>query len=160
MLYFRGAFEEADALKKLHELKRFHIHSIEQPVKPGNWDLMEELCAKSPVKIALDEELIGHTSEEKKYLLLIKIKPHYLVLKPSLIGGFTHTEYWIKLAHQMGIKWWATSALESNIGLSAIAQWLGNFPIQTYHGLGTGKLFIKNFPSNLAIERGYMHYVK
>lgn len=153
-----GAFDSNEALIKLHELKRFQLHSIEQPVKPGQWDLMEELCAKSPVKIALDEELIGSFSEEKKYLLLIKIKPHYLVLKPTLIGGFTHSQNWIEQANSLGINWWVTSALESNIGLSAIAQWIGNFPVQTFHGLGTGMLFTKNFPAKFSLQNGTMYY--
>lgn len=137
-----GAFDFDNALEKLQKLAELDIHSIEQPIKAGNWDQMQFLCAKSPLSIALDEELIGVFSEQKE--LLQTIQPQYLILKPSLLGGFKATENWINLAEELNIKWWITSALESNIGLNAIAQFTfltnNNLP----QGLGTGNIYTSN----------------
>jgi len=139
-----AAFENADALLKLKDLSRFGIHSIEQPIKQGQWETMEEICAKSAIAIALDEELIGIESNQQAALIKT-IKPQFLVLKPTLHGGFKNCDAWIKEADKANIKWWATSALESNIGLFQIALWLSIYNIKLPQGLGTGKLFKTNF---------------
>ena len=118
-----GAFNPINAIEKLNRLSEFELHSIEQPIKQNQWQIMSELCEKSPLSIALDEELIGINNLKEKNKLLDIIKPQYIILKPSLHGGLCGSEEWIKLANEKNIKWWATSALESNIGLNAIAQW-------------------------------------
>lgn len=153
-----GAFRPDEALIKLKELSRFRIHSIEQPVAPG-LDVMEEICCKSPIPVALDEELIGITDETQKKNLLQKIKPPYLILKPSLHGGFSGCTDWISVAEQFGIGWWITSALESNIGLNAICQFTAEYPVTCAHGLGTGQLYEDNFISPLRAEAGTVRYV-
>ena len=137
-----GAFEVDDALQKLKDLSRFQIHSIEQPIASGQWDAMEMLCKESKIDIALDEELIGLVPQEK---MLQKIKPKYLIFKPSLHGGFSNCDQWIALCRKNDIDWWATSALESNIGLYQIALWLSEYNNLNYQGLGTGSLFKQNF---------------
>ena len=143
-------FEEAKiVLKELYELG---IHSIEQPIKAGNLEEMKLLCATTPTPIALDEELIGVVDFEQKRKLLEKIKPQYIILKPALIGGFSGTDEWISLAENLGIGWWITSALESNIGLNAIAQYTFSKGNKMPQGLGTGGLFTNNFESNLQLE--------
>lgn len=143
-------FEEAKiVLKELYELG---IHSIEQPIKAGNLEEMKLLCATTPTPIALDEELIGVVDFEEKRKLLEKIKPQYIILKPALIGGFSGTDEWISLAENLGIGWWITSALESNIGLNAIAQYTFSKGNKMPQGLGTGGLFTNNFESNLQLE--------
>ena len=143
-------FEEAKiVLKELYELG---IHSIEQPIKAGNLEEMKLLCATTPTPIALDEELIGVVDFEEKRKLLEKIKPQYIILKPALIGGFSGTDEWISLAENLGIGWWITSALESNIGLNAIAQYTFTKGNKMPQGLGTGGLFTNNFESNLQLE--------
>ena len=143
-------FEEAKiVLKELYELG---IHSIEQPIKAGNLEEMKLLCATTPTPIALDEELIGVVDFEQKRKLLEKIKPQYIILKPALIGGFSGTDEWISLAENLGIGWWITSALESNIGLNAIAQYTFTKGNKMPQGLGTGGLFTNNFESNLQLE--------
>lgn len=143
-------FEEAKiVLKELYELG---IHSIEQPIKAGNLEEMKLLCATTPTPIALDEELIGVVDFEEKRKLLEKIKPQYIILKPALIGGFSGTDEWISLAENLGIGWWITSALESNIGLNAIAQYTFSKGNNMPQGLGTGGLFTNNFESNLQLE--------
>lgn len=143
-------FEEAKiVLKELYELG---IHSIEQPIKAGNLEEMKLLCATTPTPIALDEELIGVVDFEQKRKLLEKIKPQYIILKPALIGGFSGTDEWISLAENLGIGWWITSALESNIGLNAIAQYTFSKGNNMPQGLGTGGLFTNNFESNLQLE--------
>lgn len=152
-----GAFSKDDAYYKLKELSRFKIHSIEQPVCAGQHDLMAELAENPPVPIALDEELIGVMGEQKK-LLLDKIKPQYIILKPTLVGGLNATEEWIKLAGRKNIGWWITSALESNIGLNAIAQFTAEYDVDLCQGLGTGKLYSNNISSPLVINNGYLHY--
>ena len=143
-------FEEAKiVLKELYELG---IHSIEQPIKAGNLEEMKLLCATTPTPIALDEELIGVVDFEEKRKLLEKIKPQYIILKPALIGGFSGTDEWISFAENLGIGWWITSALESNIGLNAIAQYTFSKGNNMPQGLGTGGLFTNNFESNLQLE--------
>lgn len=153
-----GAFKESDALDKLIQLNKYQIHSIEQPIKQGKTDSLAQLCKNTPLPIALDEELIGVFGVEKKEKLLKKIKPQYIILKPSLVGGFRGTKEWIDLAEKHDIGWWITSALESNIGLSAIAQWtfLQNNPMP--QGLGTGALYTNNFDSPLEVKNGQLTY--
>lgn len=153
-----GAFGKEDAMDKLHQLSKYSIHSIEQPVKPGQHDLMRFLNENSPVPVALDEELIGKHSLQSKTDLLEKINPQYIILKPSLLGGFKACEEWIDIAERLKIGWWVTSALESNIGLNAIAQFSANFSHDIIHGLGTGKLYLNNFGSPLYIKNGYLCY--
>jgi len=143
-----GAFTKDNALNRLEELSQFDIHSIEQPVQPQQWKLMGDLVRNSPIPIALDEELIGYPNKED---LLDEINPHYLIIKHSLIGGFKESNHWIRLAEERNIKWWATSALESNIGLNAISQWCSASGSSLPQGLGTGKLFTNNIPSPLEV---------
>ncbi|MGB2086315.1 MAG: o-succinylbenzoate synthase [Flavobacteriaceae bacterium] len=150
-----GAFG-SDALEKLKTLNQLKIHSIEQPLPKGNIEAMKELCLESPLPIALDEELIGLYRREEKIELLEKIDPSYIILKPSFIGGFTGAEEWASLAKERGIDSWVTSALESNIGLNAIAQWTYQKGFSGYQGLGTGSLFDNNFPSPLEIKKDYL----
>ncbi|MDL5050943.1 o-succinylbenzoate synthase [Oscillatoria amoena NRMC-F 0135] len=150
-----GAFKVDEALYKLNELARFGIHSIEQPIKPGLEEI-EELCRKSPIPIALDEELIGLHAEREK--LLKRIKPQFVILKPTLHDGLQGCTEWIKKSEGLGIGWWITSALESNIGLNAISQFAANYPIKLHQGLGTGQLYDDNFPSPLVVERGQLRY--
>jgi o-succinylbenzoate synthase len=149
-----GASSTDDALEKLKELSRFEIHSIEQPIKAKQEDWMQELCAKTPIHIALDEELIGIDVVNDGLALLKKIKPQYIILKPTLIGGFGNSDTWIKHARQKNIGWWATSALESNIGLNAIAQWCSTYENPLPQGLGTGALYTNNIQSPLVISKG------
>lgn len=149
-----GAFKPEEALVKLQQLSEYRIHSIEQPVKPKQYKLMAQLCKESPIPIALDEELIGVIHSDEKISLLETIKPQYIILKPSLIGGFASADEWIALAEERNIGWWATSALESNIGLNAIAQWTGNKDTSLSQGLGTGSLFTNNIPMPLEIKNG------
>jgi O-succinylbenzoate synthase len=153
-----GAFDQSDVLKKLEILSELDIHSIEQPVKQGQIELMAELCEKSPVPIALDEELIGVTEPEEKKKLLKTITPPYIILKPSLMGGFQGSKEWIEEAEKQGIKWWMTSALESNIGLNAICQFTAEFNNPLPQGLGTGQLYTNNVSSPLQIKRGKISY--
>ena len=152
-----GAFIEADALIKLERLSAYQIHSIEQPVKQGQIKLMQQLCNNTPIPIALDEELIGVSSENAAQLLN-EIKPQYIILKPSLLGGLNVCENWIKIAYENNISWWATSALESNIGLNAIAQWVYIQKSPMVQGLGTGGLYINNVNSPLQILNGTISY--
>lgn len=153
-----GAFPAGEALEKLDRLSRFRIHSIEQPIRAGQLEEMKRLVEKAPFPIALDEELIGvHAPTEKKQLLDI-IRPHYLVLKPSLHGAFSGCDEWIELAKERNMDWWATSALESNIGLNAIAQWLLTKDVSMPQGLGTGALFTNNVPSPWVAYGGYLKY--
>ncbi|MBC7642111.1 MAG: o-succinylbenzoate synthase [Flavobacterium sp.] len=155
-----GAFSSIDALDKIIQLSEFKIHSIEQPVAKNNTDTMAELCNMSPIDIALDEELIGvHLLEEKEQLLL-KIKPKYIILKPSFIGGFRGTLEWIGLAKKHEINWWITSALESNIGLNAIAQFTFLLQNPMPQGLGTGALYTNNFDCPLEVFQGQLWYKK
>lgn len=153
-----GAFSPSNALEKLQALAKLDIHSIEQPIKAGQWEEMAKLCYISPIPIALDEELIGIFNREDKEALLKGIFPHYIILKPSLIGGIQGTNEWIYLAKKHKIGWWITSALESNIGLNAIAQYTYSLGTEIPQGLGTGGLFTNNFDSPLEIINGHLHY--
>jgi len=152
-----GGFTPTDALEKLEMLANFHIHSIEQPIKQKQFEAMATICQQSPIPIVLDEELIGVTPEDKEFILE-KIKPAYIILKPSLVGGFRQSEEWIRLAEKHSIAWWITSALEANIGLNAIAQWTYTLNSQLPQGLGTGQLYHNNIPSPLAIENARLFY--
>lgn len=148
-----GGFTPDVAMERLAELARYDIHSIEQPIRQGQWAEMARLCRETPVPIALDEELIGVNDPQQKARLLDTIRPQYIILKPSLHGGLAGSEEWIRLADARGIGHWATSALESNVGLNAIAQWCGETPQTMPSGLGTGQLFVENFEGlHLAIE--------
>lgn len=155
-----GAFKQEEALYKLRQLAEFNLHSIEQPIQQGDWKNMRTLCENTPLPIALDEELIGITSIKQKRELLEIIKPQYIILKPSLVGGFKGSQEWIDLAENLNIKWWITSALESNIGLNAIAQWTYTLDSRLPQGLGTGSLFTNNFDSPLKVKNGNLFYRK
>jgi len=153
-----GAFNPKNALEKLHRLSALEIHSIEQPIQQGQVQEMAELCSKTPLPIALDEELIGVFSSEQKKKLIATIAPQYIILKPSLIGGFACSEEWINLAQQYNCGWWITSALESNVGLNAIAQFTYTLQSNLPQGLGTGGLFTNNFTSPLEVKNGALQY--
>ena len=155
-----GAFTPKNALEKLKRLATLDLHSIEQPIKQGQWQVMALLCEKTPLPIALDEELIGvHNLEDKKKLLQT-IKPQFIILKPSLVGGFKASKQWINLAKEQQIDWWITSALESNIGLNAIAQFTYSLQTRLPQGLGTGSLFTNNIDSPLEVIEGNLVYNK
>lgn len=153
-----GAFSLNEALDKLSQLNQFQLHSIEQPIKQGNIQAMADLCKATPFPIALDEELIGVFSLNEKEKLLQKIQPQYIILKPSFIGGFRGTQEWITLAEKYNIGWWITSALESNIGLNAIAQWTFLQNSKMPQGLGTGALYTNNFNCPLEVSKGKLWY--
>ncbi|MCL7765184.1 o-succinylbenzoate synthase [Polaribacter sp. Z014] len=153
-----GAFNPKNALEKLKRLSELEIHSIEQPIKQGQIEEMAALCEQTPLPIALDEELIGVFSSEEKKQLLQTIKPQYIILKPSLIGGFAGSLDWIKFAQEINSDWWITSALESNIGLNAIAQFTHTLKSDLPQGLGTGGLFTNNFTSPLVVKNGTLQY--
>ena len=153
-----GAFNKSEALNKLNQLSGFKLHSIEQPIQKNNTDSMSELCKLTPIPIALDEELIGVFSLEDKEQLLLKIMPQYIILKPSFVGGFRGTNEWILLAEKYNIKWWITSALESNIGLNAIAQWTFLKDNLMPQGLGTGALYTNNFDCQLEVSKGQLWF--
>ena len=155
-----GAFTAKTALDKLEKLSALEIHSIEQPIQQGQPQEMAKLCSKSQLPIALDEELIGVFSSEEKQHLLQTIQPQFIILKPSLIGGFAGTLEWIHLAEKNNIGWWITSALEINIGLNAIAQFTYTLNNKLPQGLGTGGLFTNNFKSPLEVINGTLHYNK
>lgn len=151
-----GAFKPEEALHKMERLSRYDIHSIEQPIRAGQWEKMAEICRSTSLPVALDEELIGVNRTDRKKALLDVIHPQYIILKPSLHGGFSGSEEWIAEARLRNIPYWVTSALESNVGLNAIAQWTaalmekesgGNAAVPPLpQGLGTGQLFVENFP--------------
>lgn len=149
-----GAFLFSEALSKLQKLSAFRLHSIEQPIATKQWENMAFLCKKTPIPIALDEELIGVFSKALQIQMLDQICPQYLVFKPTLLGGFSSTLQWLSLAKEKGIDWWITSALESNIGLNAIAQFTFLKNISIPQGLGTGSLFTNNIESPLVIKKG------
>ncbi|MEO8235403.1 MAG: o-succinylbenzoate synthase [Flavobacterium sp.] len=153
-----GAFSEIDALGKLNKISGYQLHSIEQPIQKNHTDSMSELCRNSKIDIALDEELIGVFSHQEKEELLLKIKPKYIILKPSFVGGFRGTNEWISLAKKHNIGWWITSALESNIGLNAIAQFTFLKQNLMPQGLGTGGLFTNNFDCPLEVKNGQLFY--
>ncbi|MBO6606618.1 o-succinylbenzoate synthase [Psychroserpens sp.] len=153
-----GAFKPMEALEKLKRLSDYDLHSIEQPIRQGQWQEMAELCEQTPLPIALDEELIGIVDDQTKSTLLNEIQPQYIILKPTLVGGFRGSESWIERAEQQHIGWWITSALESNIGLNAIAQWTYTLQSNRPQGLGTGGLFTNNFDSPLVVKNGTLRY--
>ncbi len=153
-----GAFTPGEALEKLKRLSTYALHSIEQPIKAGQWETMAQLCAQTPLPIALDEELIGVNDLAQKKKLMAHIQPQFIILKPALHGGFSGSDEWIALAEQLNIDWWMTSALESNIGLNAIAQYTYAKNIISPQGLGTGGLFTNNFDSPLYVADGQLHY--
>ena len=153
-----GAFGLTEAMGKLEALAALDLHSIEQPIAAGQWEEMASLCKNSPLSIALDEELIGITDPLRQQEMLEMIRPQFIILKPSLVGGFKASEAWIRLAEAMGAGWWVTSALESNIGLNAIAQWTASLDTEMPQGLGTGSLFTNNFESPLHVEEGKLWY--
>lgn len=153
-----GAFHPKKALAILNKLNKYKLHSIEQPIKQRQWNEMKELCKLTPIPIALDEELIGIMKENTMDDLLSYINPQYIILKPGLIGGFQISDRWIELADNKNIKWWITSALESNIGLNAIAQWTSSKNTNMPQGLGTGQLFTNNIPSPLEIKKDKLYY--
>ncbi len=152
-----GAFDYKNALTILDKLSKLKIHSIEQPIKAGQTKEMSNLCKNSPIPIALDEELIRVVGIADKVKLLDEINPQYIILKPSLLGGFKSSEEWIKVCPK-NTKYWVTSALESNLGLSAISQWLYTLSNSLPQGLGTGSLFSNNFDSPLSIKNAKLHY--
>lgn len=147
-----GAFSYESALAKLNRLAEFTIHSIEQPIKQGQWEAMSNLCKNTPIPIALDEELIGINKETEQLKMLKLIQPQYVIFKPSLIGGLHVTKKWSELANTLKIGWWVTSALEANIGLNAIAQWTYKNGSDMPQGLGTGTVFSNNIASPLTIK--------
>lgn len=153
-----GAFTALQAPDVLKRLADLHVHSIEQPVPPGQYEVMAELCADTPIPIALDEDLIGHNTHDAKVDLLDNVRPQYIVIKPSLVGGWAATQEWIDRAKARGIGWWITSALESSIGLNAIAQYTATLNPSLAQGLGTGKVYANNIPSPLLAERGLLRY--
>ncbi len=153
-----GAFTPAEAEEKLRHLAAYGLHSIEQPIRQGQWEAMRSLCAVAPLPIALDEELIGIYSLQEKIQLLEKVVPQYIILKPTLLGGLRASKEWITLAEERNIGWWITSALESNIGLNAIAQFTATLDSKVHQGLGTGQLYHNNIPSPLTIEQGHLFY--
>lgn len=153
-----GAFSPENVQQKLEQLVKFGLHSIEQPIKQGQFSEMKKLCEKSPVPVALDEELIGITNPSEKVQLLEQIRPQYIILKPTLLGGIKAAEEWISLAEERRIGWWVTSALESNIGLNAISQWVATLNTTNFQGLGTGSLYVNNIESPLYVSDGFIWY--
>ena len=153
-----GAFSPDTALEKLELLSKFKLHSIEQPIKQGQVEEMARLCENTPLPIALDEELIGITDVTEKQNLIQTIKPQYAIFKPSLIGGYKGTDEWRKICEDHQIDWWITSALESNVGLNAIAQWTYTLDPKLPQGLGTGSLYTNNFESPLEVKNGNIQY--
>lgn len=155
-----GVFAPEEAMSKLEALAAFGLHSIEQPIRQGQWEEMAHLCRETPIPIALDEELIGVYGRKKKLELLEKVQPQYIILKPALCGGFSGAREWIELAEKRGIGWWVTSALESNIGLNALAQWVATLGNPMPQGLGTGQLYTNNLWSPLRQEGECLIYGK
>lgn len=155
-----GAFSPNEALEKLKLLSDLGLHSIEQPIKQGQWQEMARLCEETPLDIALDEELIGIFQENQKKSLLNTIHPQYIILKPSLIGGLRGSDSWINLAEKQEIGWWITSALESNVGLNAISQYTFKKNSKLPQGLGTGSLYTNNIESPLKVLNGTLNYNK
>ncbi|AFM03677.1 o-succinylbenzoic acid synthetase [Bernardetia litoralis DSM 6794] len=149
-----GAFPAHEALQKLRTLSNYAIHSIEQPIAANQWYEMKHLCKETPLPIALDEELIPLVDLDDKKQMLDYVKPQYLIFKPTLLGGLHKTAEWIELCKERNIDWWITSALESNIGLNAISQFVANYNPTLPQGLGTGKLYHNNIESSLEIANG------
>lgn len=155
-----GAFSVNEALERLKQLSTLEIHSIEQPIQVNQWEAMAELCQKSPLPIALDEELIGIHELEAKRNLLETIQPHYIILKPSLHGGISGTKSWIEIAEKLNIPWWITSALESNVGLNHIAQFTSTYDNLLFQGLGTGGLYVENTPTKMQTKGGFLEMLQ
>ena len=153
-----GGFSPEEALPKLTRLAAYGIHSCEQPIKPNQWAEMRKICAESPIHIALDEELIGITDPMQMFMLLREIAPQYLIIKPSLMGGFAGAQEWLKMAKMTNTGAWFTSALESNVGLNAIAQVVAKFNPLIPQGLGTGALYTNNIESPLYQKADYLAY--
>ena len=153
-----GAFTYDSCFPKLEELAKLEVHSIEQPIKAGHLKEMKVICKDSPVPVALDEELIGKGILEEKERIIEEIRPQYLVLKPALCGGFSGASEWIKMAEENGIGWWITSALESNVGLNALAQYVTTLHKSLPQGLGTGNLFVNNFEVPLYLKHDKLEY--
>ena len=153
-----GAFSPDNALDRLSRLAKYDIHSIEQPIKQHQWADMQQIIKQSPIPIALDEELIGTWDDNSRAFLLDSLHPHYIILKPALCGGFNSADKWIAEAEKRNIGWWATSALESNVGLAAITLWLASHKTSMPQGLGTGALYTNNFPSPLSVIRDEIIY--
>jgi L-alanine-DL-glutamate epimerase-like enolase superfamily enzyme len=153
-----GAFSPSEIGGVLEELARLEVHSIEQPIAAGQYHELSNLCKDTKVPIALDEELIGLTSRAQKIALLEQIRPQYIILKPSFIGGIKGSIEWIALAEKRNIGWWITSALESNIGLNAIAQFTATLNNPLPQGLGTGALYTNNFDCPLQVKDGFLSY--
>jgi len=153
-----GAFSAGDVLHKLDQLAAIAPHSIEQPVRAGQTSLMAEVCRQSPIPVALDEELIPLTDAEQAMEVLEVCRPAYLILKPSLLGGFADSEQWIARAAAVDAGWWVTSALESNVGLAALSAWTSTLNNPLPQGLGTGKLYKNNIPSPLLVRSGDLHW--
>jgi o-succinylbenzoate synthase len=151
-----GAFTPEEAIFKLDLLAKFKLHSIEQPIKQGQIQEMSDLCSKTPLPIALDEELIGVYGVENKKQLLSQVKPQYIILKPSLHGGLKGSTEWINIAEEKNIPWWMTSALESNVGLNMIAQFASTFKNDLPQGLGTGGLYVRNESTKLFVKKGFI----
>lgn len=155
-----GAFSRETALEKLKQLSELELHSIEQPIKPNQMQDMAQLCEQSPLDIALDEELIGVFSVTDKEKVIQTIQPQYIILKPSLVGGFKGSQEWISLANANAVGYWITSALESNVGLNAISQWTYTLNSKLPQGLGTGSLYTNNIDSPLEVKNGALYYNK
>jgi o-succinylbenzoate synthase len=153
-----GAFNHGNVMPVLDRLAKLDVESIEQPLPPGLYESMTELCANTPLSIALDEDLIGLNITTAKQDLLDHVKPQHIVVKPSLVGGWAAAQEWIDLARQRGIGWWITSALESSIGLNAIAQWTATLGVTVPQGLGTGQVYSDNIPGPLHVEFGQLKY--
>jgi L-alanine-DL-glutamate epimerase-like enolase superfamily enzyme len=153
-----GAFSEKDVMDKLEALSAFQIHSIEQPVKQGQWDLMKEVILHSPIPIALDEELIGIQTFEEKLQLIELLKPAYIVLKPMLHGGIGGCMEWIKVIEDTNTRYWVTSMLETSVGLNAIAQWVSTLNPLMPQGLGTGGLYTNNLPAAWETKEGFLYF--
>jgi len=153
-----GAFSSKEALDKLQCLAKYDLHSIEQPIRQGQIESLARICASTPLPIALDEELLNVYDRASREALLSEIKPHYIILKPSLVGGFANAHQWIEIAETNNVGWWITSALESNIGLNAIAQWTATLGSPMFQGLGTGQLFTNNIKAPLRLDGDKMFY--
>lgn len=153
-----GAWSPGDALQKMEQFAPYGIHSMEQPIAPGQWEEMARVCSEAPYPVALDEELIGLDPEQDGARLLETVRPHYLILKPGLLGGFETCRQWTGLAGKKGTGWWVTSALESSVGLNAIAQWTFQQNNPLTQGLGTGSIYRNNLPSPLVMEGAGLWY--
>lgn len=147
-----GGFQKSEVMEKLHRLAELDIHSIEQPIRAGDWEEMARICHNTPLPIALDEELIGIHNSVDKRKFLETTRPQYIILKPTLHGGISGSSEWITLANELGIGWWITSALESNIGLNSVAQWCATLGNPMRQGLGTGSLYMNNISLPLEIR--------